>query len=120
MKYEQPQLLQPWSRLAQFLCPVALLLVVSQSPAAAQDISGMQICTVEKQMERRTGCLQANVEFLQQALIKLTRETADKISAANRDLAAARAELGALRSTVEKLNDELAHLKAKAEVDSKK
>ena len=80
----------------------------------------MEVCTAEKQMERRTGCLQANVEFLQQALIKLARETTDKINAANRDLAAARAELAALKSTVEKLNDELTQIKAKAEVDGKK
>ena len=39
----------------------------------------MQICTVEKQMERRTSCLQANVEFLQDALLKLSRETQAKI-----------------------------------------
>ena len=38
------------------------------SPAAPQDISGLEICTAEKQMDRRTACLQANVEFLQQAL----------------------------------------------------
>jgi hypothetical protein len=33
------------------------------APAAAQDIRGLQICTAEKQMERRTSCLQANVEL---------------------------------------------------------
>jgi hypothetical protein len=52
----------------------------------------MEVCTAETKMERRTGCLQANVEFLQQALNKLARETQDKIAAAGRDLAAARAE----------------------------
>jgi septal ring factor EnvC (AmiA/AmiB activator) len=120
MKGEQPQFSQPWFTVAQFLRAVALVLVILPSPTAAQDIRGMEICTAEKQMERRTGCLQANVEFLQQALIKLARETADKINAANRDLAAARAELAALKSTLEKLNDELAQIKAKAEMDSKK
>ena len=39
----------------------------------------MQICTVEKQMERRTSCLQANVEFLQQALLKLNREITSQV-----------------------------------------
>ncbi len=33
--------------------------------AHAQDVPGIEICTVEKTMERRTGCLQSNVEFLQ-------------------------------------------------------
>jgi hypothetical protein len=56
------------------------------SPAAGQDIRGMEVCTAEKQMERRTSSLQANAEFLQQALIKLDRETRDRIAAADRTL----------------------------------
>jgi peptidoglycan hydrolase CwlO-like protein len=71
----------------------------------------MEICTAEKQMERRTSCLQANVEFLQQALNKLTRETAQKMAAADRDLAAARAEIAALKSAVDKLTQEFAKTK---------
>ncbi len=90
------------------------------APAAAQDIRGLEVCTVEKQMERRTACLQANVEFLQQALGKLDRETDAKIAAATRDLAAARAEIATLKATIEKLNSELAHIKAKADPQGKK
>jgi seryl-tRNA synthetase len=97
-----------------------VLLATWLSPAAAQDIRGMEVCTAETKMERRTGCLQANVEFLQQALNKLARETQDKIAAAGRDLAAARAEIVALRSTVEKLSSELVQMKAKAEPAAKK
>jgi chromosome segregation ATPase len=97
-----------------------VLLATWLSPAAAQDIRGMEVCTAETKMERRTGCLQANVEFLQQALNKLARETQDKIAAAGRDLAAARAEIAALRTTVEKLSSELAQMKAKAEPAAKK
>src|SRR4029079_13149720 len=51
------------------------------SAAAAQDIRGVEKCTAEAQMERRTGCLQANVEFLHQALMKLERDTREKINA---------------------------------------
>jgi peptidoglycan hydrolase CwlO-like protein len=80
----------------------------------AQDIRGMEICTAEKQMERRTSCLQANVEFLEQALNKLTRETERKMAAADRDLAAARAEIAALKSTVDKLSQDLAKAKRNA------
>ena len=69
-----------------------LLLALSILPSAAQDIRGLEVCTAEKQMERRTGCLQANTEFLQQALAKLKRETNDKLAATGRDLAAAKAE----------------------------
>ena len=88
--------------------------------AAAQDIRGLEICTAEKQMDRRTGCLQANIEFLQQALTKLARETQDKMATADRNLATAEAEIAELKSTVAKLNVELLQMKAKAEPDNKK
>ena len=97
-----------------------LLLTAIPRPATAQDIRGLEICTAEKQMERRTGCLQANTEFLQHALSQLKRETQDKIAAAGRDLAAARAEIAALKSALVRLNDELAQLKNKAEPAAKK
>jgi peptidoglycan hydrolase CwlO-like protein len=95
----------------------ALLMMLSS--AAAQDIRGLEVCTAEKQMERRTGCLQANVEFLQQELTKLTRETQDKMAATGRDLAAAQAEIAELKSTMAKLNDELAQVKARVERSGK-
>ena len=80
----------------------------------------MERCTAETRMERRTGCLQANVEYLQQVLIKLARETQDKLAAADRDLAAARAEIAALKSTMEKLISELTQVKANLEPNGKK
>ncbi len=91
------------------------------TPTAAQDVRGLEICTAEKQMDRRTGCLQANVDFLQQELTKLARQTEDRLGAADRNLAAARAEIAALKSTVEKLNGELSAIKAaKTEANGKK
>ena len=105
---------------AQFLRCAGALLVALLSPAAAQDIRGLEVCTAERQMERRTGCLQANVEFLQQALTRLARETQDKLAAAGRDLAAARAEIAAIKSTLTKLDSELAQMKTKAEASGKK
>ena len=97
---------------------IALLFALSTgpnpSPALAQDIRGMEHCTAEKQMERRTGCLQANVEFLQQEMAKLKREMQNQITAANRDLAAAKTENAALRAALTKLEGDVAQLKAKA------
>ena len=120
MKREQAQPRQLWLGAAQFLGLAVTLLVIVLSPVAAHDIRGMERCTAEPRMERRTGCLQANVEFLQQALIKLARETQEKITAADRDLAAARAEIAALKSAMEKLNSELAQMKANTEPKGKK
>jgi septal ring factor EnvC (AmiA/AmiB activator) len=97
-----------------------LLLCALMAPAFGQDIRGLEVCTAEKQMERRTGCLQSNVEYLQQALAKLTRDTQDKIAAANRDLTAARAEIATLKAALAKLSGDLAELKAKAEPAAKK
>jgi seryl-tRNA synthetase len=96
------------------------LLLLPVRSAIAQDIRGLEVCTAEKQMDRRTGCLQANVEFLQQAFNKLARDTQDRMAAADRDLAAARAEVAELKSTVAKLNSELEQLKAKAKPGDKK
>jgi chromosome segregation ATPase len=97
---------------AAFIC-AGLLFMALVSPTAAQDIRGLEVCTAEKQMERRTGCLQTNVELLQQALTRLSRETQDKI-------AAARAEIAALKSALAKLDSELAQMKTKIEAPAKK
>ena len=120
MNRQTPQSWQRWAVTAQLLPAAALLLATLPSGAAAQDIRGLEVCTAEKQMERRTACLQANVEFLQQALTRLARQTDDKMAAADRDLASARAEIAALKSAVEKLNSELTRIKAKADTDGKK
>ena len=109
-----------WPVATQFLLVGGILFAAQLSPAAAQDIRGLEVCTAEKQMERRTGCLQSNTDFLQQSLAKLARETQEKITAANRDLAAARAEIVTLKSAVAKLTDELAQLKAKPDPNTKK
>ena len=105
---------------APFLCCVVIFFLAPLTFAAAQDIRGLEICTAEKQIERRTGCLQANTEFLQQALTKLTRETQDKMATADRNLATAQAEIAELKSTVTKLNAVLTQMKVKAESGNKK
>jgi predicted nuclease with TOPRIM domain len=93
----------------------ALLLGMSMVPALAQDIRGMENCGAEKQIDRRTGCLQANVEFLQQEMAKLKRELQNQLNAANRDLAAVKTENAALKAASTKLEGDVAQLRAKAE-----
>jgi ubiquinone biosynthesis protein UbiJ len=101
-------------------CAVMMLLVLMSSRATAQDVPGLETCTAEKQMERRTGCLQSNDDFLAQTLSKLARDTQARLAASGRELAAARAEIATLKSATEKLNGELAQLKAKVESAGKK
>jgi septal ring factor EnvC (AmiA/AmiB activator) len=88
------------------------------SPALAQDIRGLEVCTAEKAMDRRTSCLQSNVEFLQQELAKQTRAMQGKLAEANRELAAQKAELAALKAALIKLQLELVELK-KSKPDKK-
>jgi septal ring factor EnvC (AmiA/AmiB activator) len=88
-----------------------MLAVAASAPASAQDVRGLEICTAEKAMDRRTSCLQSNVEFLQQALAKHARETQAKLNDASRELAAHKAEIAALKTALAKLQQELAELK---------
>jgi hypothetical protein len=97
-----------------------ILLALASSRAMAQDIAGLENCASETQMERRIGCLQSNDDFLQRTLSRLTRDTKARIAASGRDLAAAQAEIAALKSAMEKLTGELAQLKAKMESTGKK
>jgi hypothetical protein len=93
----------------------ALSLTAPLSPAAAQDVRGMEACMTEKAMERRTGCLQANIEFLQQEMAKLKRDLQNQLNAANRDAAAVKMENAALKAALAKLEADIVQLKAKAE-----
>jgi septal ring factor EnvC (AmiA/AmiB activator) len=82
------------------------------APLRAQDIRGLEVCTAEKDMARRTGCLQANVQFLQAALDKATRDAQEKISAAYREIAAQKTELAAQKADIAALKDALAKAQA--------
>src|SRR5437899_6027293 len=69
--------------------------------ARAQDVPGIEICTVEKTMERRTSCLQSNVDFLQKTINKLTLDHQQKIDAANRQIEALKGSVVALQKIVD-------------------
>ena len=68
--------------------------------AYAQDIPGIEICTVEKTMERRTSCLQSNVDFLQKTVTRLTIDHQQKIDAANRQIEALKAVVAGLQKVI--------------------
>ena len=89
-------------RLVIAVC-VAALGVLDADVAHAQDVPGIEICTVEKTMERRTSCLQSNVEFLQKTMAKLVLDHQQKLDAANRQIEALKANLAALQKTVSDL-----------------
>jgi peptidoglycan hydrolase CwlO-like protein len=71
--------------------------------AHAQDVPGIEICTVEKTMERRTGCLQSNVEFLQKTISRLAADHQQKLDAAKAQIESLKAAVVSLQKTVDDL-----------------
>ncbi len=94
----------------------ALLLAAGPATLQAQDVPGIEICTVEKTMERRTSCLQSNVDFLQKTITKLTLDHQQKIDAANRQVEALKGTVVALQKFV----GDLQAAQTKAAEDAKK
>ena len=93
-----------------------LLATLAIAPVRAQDVPGIEICTVEKTMERRTSCLQSNIDFLQKTITKLNLDHQQKLDAAGR-------QIDALKTTVAGLQKMIGDLQAaqtKAAEDVKK
>src|SRR3982074_3193396 len=103
-------------RIALVASVVVALSTITSSETRAQDVPGIEICTVEKTMERRTSCLQSNVDFLHKTITKLAADHQQKLDAANR-------QVEALKSTVaslQKIVDDLQAAQKKAAEDQKK
>ena len=77
-----------------------LLIAIPLEPVHAQDVPGIEICTVEKTMERRTSCLQSNVDFLQKTITKLNADHQQKIDAANRQIETLKATVAGLQKVI--------------------
>ena len=84
---------------------MSVLATLAIAPVRAQDVPGIEICTVEKTMERRTSCLQSNVDFLQKTITKLNLDHQQKLDAAGR-------QIDALKTTVAGLQKMLGDLQA--------
>jgi hypothetical protein len=94
----------------------ALLMASLPATLHAQDVPGIEICTVEKTMERRTSCLQSNVDFLQKTITKLTTDNQQKLDAANRQIEALKTAVAGLQKIV----GDLQAAQNKAAEDAKK
>jgi hypothetical protein len=92
----------------------AVLLADLISPPAgviatlAQDVPGIEICTRESRLDRRTGCLQSNIEFLQQVVARNALDAQQKLGAANRDIAALKESLAGANRDIAVLRELLA------------
>ena len=95
---------------------VALMVCLSVPAAFGQDVPGIEICTVEKTMERRTSCLQSNIDFLHKTITKLAADHQQKLDAANRQIEALKASVIAMQKIV----DDLRSAQAKQAEDLKR
>jgi hypothetical protein len=104
---------------AQIFCAALFLAVTAPialpPPASAQDVPGIELCTREQRMDRRTGCLQSNVEYLQQLIAKNSLDAQQRLAAANRDIAVQKDQLAAANREIAALKDALAELKTRAD-----
>jgi hypothetical protein len=89
-------------RVSSFAALVAFTTLMPTN-VGAQDVPGIEICTVEKTMERRTSCLQSNVDFLQKTITKLTADHQQKLDAANRQIDGLKASVIGLQKLVDDL-----------------
>jgi len=95
---------------------LALLVCWSIPAVYGQDVPGIEICTAEKTMERRTSCLQSNIDFLHKSMTRLSADHQQKLDAANRQIDALKASVIAMQKVV----DELRSAQAKQAEDLRK
>src|ERR1700704_6393921 len=99
-----------------FVALIATSSMLSPTGVVGQDVPGIEICTVEKTMERRTSCLQSNVDFLMKTVTKLGADHQQKLDAANRQIEGLKGTIASLQKVV----DELQAAQKKAAEDLKK
>jgi hypothetical protein len=82
---------------------LASILILMSVAARAQDVPGIEICTAEKDMVRRTSCLQSNINFLQQLIGKQAANAQQKLDAANAQIETLKKAVTALQGDVAQL-----------------
>lgn len=97
---------------------VMLLAMTIAGSALAQDIPGLEICTAERDMTRRTSCLQSNVNFLQATITKEALAAKRNIDAANRQIEELKRDVADLRKIAADLHKAVADA-AKTKVEDK-
>src|SRR5262249_9394823 len=79
------------------------LIVVGVEAGCAQDIAGIEDCTKTSGLDKRTGCLQSNVNFLQRLVTNNTRHPRHKLDDAASEIAVLKGVVSRLQKTVEQL-----------------
>ena len=92
---------------------LAAAMLTGVAAASAQDVAGVEDCTKTQGLDKRTGCLQANVNFLQRTMTRNALEAHRRLQAAEAEIVALKTALAALRKQVDELQS------AKAAADKK-
>lgn len=82
---------------------IAAVTLIGVAAASAQDIAGIEDCTKTQGLDKRTGCLQANVNFLQRTMARNAAEAQRRLQAAESEITALRGALAALRKQLDEL-----------------
>jgi len=93
---------------------IAAVMLVWAAAASAQDIAGIEDCTKTQGLDKRTGCLQANVNFLQRTMTKNALEAHRRLQAAEAEIVALKTTLAALRKQLDELQGARAAAEKKA------
>ena len=80
-----------------------VLIAFASGVTRAQDIAGIEDCTKTSGLDKRTGCLQSNVNFLQRLAIKNALEAAQKLKATEAEIASLKGTVTSLQKTAEQL-----------------
>ena len=80
-----------------------VLIAFGSEAARAQDIAGIEDCTRTTGLDKRTGCLQSNVNFLQRLVARNELEAAQRLKAAEAEIAALKATVSSLQKVLEQL-----------------
>jgi hypothetical protein len=91
------------------------LMVIGLGLADAQDIAGIEDCTKTSGLDKRTGCLQSNVNFLQQLVTKNALEARQRLNAATAEIAGLKAEVASLKAEVAALKGVVTGLQSSVE-----
>jgi len=93
---------------------LAGVLLLAGGVARAQDVPGIELCTQETRMDRRTGCLQSNVDYLQKLIAKTAADAQQKLNAAASEISALKAAVATLQASVAALQAAVDKLQAAA------
>jgi peptidoglycan hydrolase CwlO-like protein len=92
---------------------VAGIALVLSGTAFSQDIAGLEDCARATSTEKKIGCLQSNVEFLQRLINKNDTAARATLAAANVKIGTLQSDIGQLRTKLEQVEKKLEQLEKK-------